>query len=214
MPKTIKISQGDCVSSIAAAHGMLPETIWDAPENEQLKAERPHWNALAPGDVLVVPDPKEKIHDAAVDNRHRFVRKGVPEKIKLVLHDEEGKPRAELPYQVEFKGDVPLIEGQTADDGVIEFVLPPTQTKATLRLGEAPDWEEEHDLHFGGVDPITTVHGVQHRLRNMGYACEPTGDLDDATVDALMSFQSDADLTVSGECCDDTRSALEERYGS
>ncbi len=213
MPKQIKISQGDCVSSIAAAHGMLPETIWDAADNEALRADRPHGNALAPGDLLVVPDPEEKIHEACVDKRHRYVRKGIPEKLELVLHDEEGKPRAQLDYQVEFAGGTPMIEGTTADDGVIEFTLPAAESRGTLRL-HAPDFDEVHDLRFGGVDPITTVRGLQHRLYNLGYACEPTGRMDDATRSSVMSFQSDADLTVTGECCDATRSALEQRYGS
>lgn len=213
MPKQVKISSGDCVSSIAARHGMLPETIWDDADNDALRRERPHGNALAPGDVVVVPDPTERIHEAAVDERHRYVRKGVPEKIRIVLHDEEGEPRAELDYRVEFAGKTPTVEGKTADDGVVEFVLPASESRGTLRLG-APEYEEEHALQFGGVDPVTTVRGVQHRLRNLGYACEANGELDDATVGALMAFQSDAELTMTGECCDDTRAALEERYGS
>jgi len=192
---------------------MLPQTIWDAPENEALREERPHWNALAPGDEVVIPDPTERIESAAVDQKHRYVRKGVPEKITLVLQDEEGEPRAELAYTVEFSDDTPMVEGETAADGVIEFTLPPKVRKVTLSLG-APEFEEVHDLVCGGVDPITTVRGQQHRLRNLGYACKDTGKLDGDTVQAIQSFQSDAELDVTGEFCDDTKAALEERYGS
>ncbi|MEX1368082.1 MAG: peptidoglycan-binding protein [Nannocystaceae bacterium] len=213
MPKTHKVAQGDCISSIAASHFMLPETIWDAPDNEPLKADRPHGNALAPGDEVVIPDPKERIESAAVDGKYRYVRKGVPEKIELVLLDEDGEPRAQLAYQVELPGDAPLIEGETADDGMVKFTLPPKVRAGTLRLG-APDFEEEHELSFGGVDPITTVRGLQHRLRNLGYAVEATGTLDDRTTLAVQSFQSDAELDVTGEVCDQTRAKLEERYGS
>lgn len=213
MAKEHRVSQGDCVSSIAAANYMLPETIWDAPENEALKAERPHGNALAPGDVVVVPAPTERIESAAVDQKHRFVRKAVREKVTLVLLDEDGEPRADLDYQVELGGEHPLIEGKTDGDGKLELDLPPRVRSGTLRL-EAPDFAEEHELVFGGIDPITTVRGLQHRLENLGYACTPTGKLDDATLLAIQSFQSDADLEVSGEVCDQTRGALEERYGS
>ena len=213
MPKEHRVSQGDCVSSIAAANFMTPETIWDASENEGLKADRPHGNALAPGDVVVVPDPTERVESAAVDQKHRFVRKAVKEKLTLVLLDEDGEPRAELDYQVELGGDHPRIEGTTDGDGKLELELPPRVRSGTLRL-EAPDFEEEHELVFGGVDPITTVRGLQHRLQNLGYACEPTGELDDATKLSIQSFQSDAELEVSGEACDQTRAKLEERYGS
>ncbi|MCA9705159.1 MAG: peptidoglycan-binding protein [Myxococcales bacterium] len=214
MPKKVRISQGDCVSSLAATHGMLPETIWDAPDNEALRQDRPHGNALAPGDVVVVPDPSERIHEAAVDRKHRYVRKGVPEKLRLVLHDEAGEPRTGLAYQVEFAGGTPMVEGTTDGDGAAEFVLPAREARATLRLCPEDRPVEEHELRFGGVDPITTVTGVQHRLYNLGYGCPTGGRLDDATRAAILSFQSDAELTVTGELDDATRSALEERYGS
>lgn len=213
MAKNHKVAQGDCVSSIAAANGMLPETIWDASENEALREERPHFNALAPGDVVVVPDPTERIEEAAVDSAHRYVRKGIAEKIKLVLHDEDGEPRKDLDYQVELEGDRPLIEGKTDGDGALEFSIPPKMRKGTLRLG-APDFEEEHDLEFGNVDPISTIRGVQHRLENLGYGVKDTGELDADTIVAIQSFQSDAELDVTGELCDETRAKLEERYGS
>lgn len=213
MPTNHTVRQGDCISSIAAKHRMLPETIWDAPENEALRAERPHWNALAPGDVVVVPDVTERVEDAAVDQAHRYVRKAVFEKVKLVLHDEDGEPRAKLAYQIEFPDGTEMIEGETGDDGVIEFKHPPKIEKATLRV-EAPDFKEVHELEFGGVDPITTVEGMQHRLRNLGYAVEPNGKLDGPTKLAIQSFQSDAELDVTGEFCDATKAKLEERYGS
>lgn len=213
MPKEHRVAQGDCISSIAAKHFMSPELVWDAADNEALRGDRPHGNALAPGDVVVVPDPTERVESAAVDQKHRFVRKGVREKITLVLQDEDGEPRAQLAYQIDLGGDHPLVEGETDGDGKLEFKLPPNVRSATMKL-EAPDFEEEHELVFGGVDPITTVRGQQHRLKNLGYACEPTGKLDDDTTLAIQSFQSDADLDVTGELCDQTRAALEERYGS
>lgn len=208
-----RVSQGDCLSSIAAAHGLVPEKIWDAPENEGLRDERAHFNALAPGDTVVVPDLTERVEEAAVDKKHRYVRKAVTEAVSLVLLDEEGKPRTELEYRVQLDGRDEPVEGTTCGEGRIEFSMPPRTRKATLLLG-APDFEEEHTLDFGGVDPVETLHGVQHRLRNLGYGVEPSGELDHATTLAIQSFQSDAELSVTGELCDETRAKLAEVYGS
>ncbi len=195
------------------ANGMLPETIWDASENEALREDRQHLNALAPGDPLIIPDPTECVFEGGVDQRHKFKRKGQKEEITLVLKDEDGEFRKELAWQVELPGGYDLIEGETADDGKIEFTLPAHVRDGKLRLG-APDFEELHVLRFGAVDPITTPRGLQHRLDNLGYAIKTNGKLDAATKDAIMAFQSDADLPLTGELCASTQAALEERYGS
>jgi hypothetical protein len=213
MPKRHTVAQGDCISSIAVAHGMKPEDLWNAPENEALRQTRPHGHALAPRDVVVIPDLAEATFEGkALDRRHKFVRKGIPERLRLVLQDEDGKPRADLDYQLELP-DESLIEGKTGADGVIEADLDPRVRRATLRVG-APDFAEVHELQLGGVDPVTTPSGLQHRLQNLGYGCESSGELDDATRGALAEFQSDAGIEITGECCDRTKAALEERYGS
>ncbi len=198
---------------------MLPETIWNAGENEGLRENRPHFNALAPGDALIIPDPTECVFEGGVDQRHKFKRKGQTEDITLVMKDEDGEPRKDLEWQVTLPGGFDPIEGQTGDDGKIEFTLPAMVKQGMLRVGapdrvEAPDFEEEHVLRFGGVDPITTPRGLQHRLENLGYAVKTNGKLDAATKDAIMAFQSDADLPLTGELCASTQAALEERYGS
>lgn len=213
MPKQHTVAQGDCISSIAVAHGMKPEDLWNAPENEALRKARPHGHALAPRDVVVIPDLVEaRFEGKALDRKHKFVRKGIPERLELVLHDEDGKPRADLDYRIELP-DESVLEGKTDAEGRIVADLDPRVRRATLRLG-APDFAEIHELRLGGVDPVTTPSGLQHRLRNLGYACEGSGELDDATRQALAAFQSDAGLEVTGELCDRTKAALEERYGS
>lgn len=219
MPKQHIVAQGDCISSIAVAHGMKPQDLWDAPQNEALRQARPHGHALAPRDVVVIPDLVEARFDGkALDRKHKFVRKGIPERLELVLHDEDGKPRADLDYSLELP-DESVLEGKTDAAGMIVVDLDPRVRRATLHLGP-PELAESHVLRLGGVDPVSTPSGLQHRLHNLGYACGAGSDggsseeLDEAVRDALAAFQSDAGLEVTGELCDRTKAALEERYGS
>jgi len=211
MPKSHTVRQGECISSIALSYGMLPKSLWEADENKGLREQRSHMNALTPGDVVTIPDPENQIFELATGAVHKFLRKGIPEEFKIVLEDEEGKPRKELPYVVEFPGNDAPIEGTTAADGMIKFPLHPHVRSATLRLGE--DKLEVHEIRFGAVDSVETLRGVQHRLRNLGYYCEETGEHDFLTEDALLAFQSDQKLDVTGEIDDKTRDALRERYG-
>jgi hypothetical protein len=215
MPKSHTVRQGECISSIALSYGMLPQSLWEADENEALREQRTHPNALAPGDVVTIPDPENQIFELATGAAHKFLRKGIPEEFTLVLEDEDGKPRKDLPYVVELAGSDTPIEGTTDGSGMLKFPLHPHVRSATLTLkvGEKHDIDEVHELRFGGVDPVETLRGVQHRLRNLGYYCEETGVDDFLTEDALLAFQSDHKLDVTGEIDDKTRDALRKRYG-
>jgi hypothetical protein len=39
--------------------------VWQAPQNERLRGERESRNVLSPGDILVIPDKREKTEPAA-----------------------------------------------------------------------------------------------------------------------------------------------------
>src|SRR3982750_635578 len=71
------VQQGDCLESIAFAHGLDWQTMWLAPENAVLRDAR-NANILLSGDRLFVPAIRPKSVDCATDKVHSFVRKGVP----------------------------------------------------------------------------------------------------------------------------------------
>ncbi|MFH1075402.1 MAG: hypothetical protein V1753_00935 [Pseudomonadota bacterium] len=54
MPDYI-VKQGDCIESIAFKHGLFWETVWNHPNNQQLKQERKNPNILLAGDKVFVP---------------------------------------------------------------------------------------------------------------------------------------------------------------
>ena len=205
------IQQGECISSVAFRYGFFPDTLWNHPENAALKRLREDPNVLLEGDVVTVPDLDAGGVDAACEQRHRFRRKGVPEKLRLRIEDDAGAPVPNAPYTLTVDG---VTRRGTTDGGgwVIESI-PPDARAGTLLVGK-PGEEQEHALELGRLDPITEISGVQARLRNLGYDCEVTGRFDERTSGAVRKFQGDCALPVSGGVDDATRQEIKDRHRS
>ena len=58
--KAHQVEQGECLSSIAYECGFFPDTIWNHPQNAELKRKRNNPNALMLGDIISVPDKRIK----------------------------------------------------------------------------------------------------------------------------------------------------------
>ena len=191
------VKAGDSAVSIAEQYGLFAPTIWNAPQNEALRARRPDMNTLLPGDELFIPERRVKPTRVETDARHRFRRKGIPAHFRLQLYD-FGEPRANQKFSAEIDNHE-TIEGSSDAEGVVEFKLPPKARAGRLTIGEDAFVVE---LSFGHLDPIDELSGVQQRLTNLGYDCGGAeGQLDARTVAALRAFQlaHSADLQVSGE---------------
>ena len=204
MPITHRVRQGECVSSIGDRYGFFWNTIWDHPENAELKRLRQDPNVLAPGDELFIPDKRLKEESGATEERHRFRRKGVPVymKLRLLLDDE---PRANKPYRL-IIDDVLWKEGSTDGDGYVETAVPPGARQGRLVLTDGQE-QETYLLDFGSLDPIDTDEGVRSRLANLGFSADE--DLEPAVRD----FQAAEELEVTGRVDDATRERLKERAG-
>ena len=206
---TVKIKRGDCIDQIAEQQGLLPNTIWDHPNNQALKNLRKNKNILYPGDKLFIPDKVIKSATVAGGAKHKFKRKAVPAKFKLQMKKND-KPRANLAYTLSI--DNTTFEGTTDGDGWIEHSIPPGAQKGRLELD---DGKEDYELNLGYLDPVDQIEGVQQRLKNLGYY---TGEIDgvhgDKTRTAIQFYQQENDISVSGKIDAALKDSLHSGHGS
>ncbi|HUV64517.1 MAG TPA: peptidoglycan-binding protein [Sedimentisphaerales bacterium] len=197
------VKQGDCISSIAFAYNLFPKTIWDHPDNAELKKLRKDPNALFPGDSVVIPEKQLKEEPCQAERKHRFRRKGVPERLRIqfrVGDEEEDALRKQVPYTLDITTKsgrpVPRKEGKTDNDGFLDETIPPDASKGIIVLDEDED-EQVFEILLGHLDPIDTISGVKARLENLGYDCGEDDDIEDYMVlEAIRDFQADNDLEI------------------
>jgi hypothetical protein len=68
------VGEGDFVASVACAHGLLPETVWNHPENAALREQRESMYVLCAGDRVFIPDRVVVARRARTGARHVFRR--------------------------------------------------------------------------------------------------------------------------------------------
>lgn len=209
----IEIGEADSVENLAFRYGLLPETVWDHPENADLRAERDSMHVLRPGDRLFVPAIEPKAEDRAIDATHRFRRRGVPSKLVVTLVI-GGEPLADRPCRLELGGRDPE-ELRTDADGRVEVPVMPHVGAGRLVVETHDGAWLEIPLAPRALDPVDTPSGAQARLRNLGYLpSEPSGTLDLATVLALARFQEAHGLPKDGRLDEATQAALVDAHGS
>src|SRR5208282_1029286 len=97
--ETHTVEQGEYLASIAKDYGFSDwHTIYDHPQNADLKKKRPNPNVLLPGDQLFIPDKQLKGESCPTEKKTRF-KLNVPKAwLKIVLKDSHGKPLSNQPY--------------------------------------------------------------------------------------------------------------------
>jgi N-acetylmuramoyl-L-alanine amidase len=203
--------EGECLHSLAEAHGFTSESLWSLSENQSLKQARRDPHALHPGDRVFIPEPRLKEVDGQSEVRHRFKRVGIPVKLRLKLHD-DGKPLKNQGFEVDFGGEV--LRGASDNDGVVEVFLPPGAEAGRLKIGAGAQ-QKVYELDLGRLAPSDGVSGVQSRLNNLGYdAGDVDGHLGPNTREALRRFQLHHGLKETGKPDADTIKKLVEAHGS
>jgi hypothetical protein len=198
------------MESIAVKTGHCWKSLWNHPENLSLKKLRRDPNVLLPNDTIYVPKIEPKYERYVTGRRHRFVRNGVPSRLRIRVM-RAGRARAFQPYELRVDGAT--YTGITDAEGWIEAPISPQASQGELIVGDNPLTRYLCDINLGAMDPITEVTGVQKRLQNLGYSCEVTGEIDDQTADALSDFQKAVDLEPTGELDQVTSQKLQEAYG-
>lgn len=206
MPVRHTVAEGDSVIGLAEQYGLFAGTIWDHPENAALREKRTDMNVLLPGDVVFIPDIRLKLEKRATTAKYTFRRRGVPASFRIQLFD-RNVPRANQSYTLTVDGNEQ--KGATDANGIVSCFVPPGSRNGDLIVAGDDGLEVRFALQFGYLDPIDEVSGVQHRLNNLGYQCDPAdGTMNDSMKHALLTFQRYNGLPATGELDDATRGKL------
>jgi hypothetical protein len=211
---THTVKQGECLSKIAERYGFMDwHTIYDHPQNEEFKRQRPNPYLIHPGDTLFIPDRQSKQAPCATGGSHRFVVRSLKKALRLAIQDIGGKRIANAPYKLTVEGK--LYEGTTDSEGMVATWIPVRAEEGTLEV-EGYLWP----LKIGHLNPLDDVpdegvSGIQARLRNLGHDPGPIdGKLGPRTRAAIRAFQRrHPPLKVDGVSGPKTRAKLVEKYG-
>jgi len=200
------VRQGECLLSLASRYG-LPDaaTLFDHPDNAELKALRKSPYRLLPGDVVSVPEREPKQASVATGQEHRFRVKLPTAKLRLFLKGPDGSALADKRYLLRF--GTTRVEGTTDGAGKVEVSIPAELDAADLDVwvaatGESPDLTLP--IRVGHLDPVDTPSGWKARLAHLGFPSASGGERA-----ALVAFQRKYGLDPSGEADDATRAKLE-----
>lgn len=216
------VRQGEYLSRIAARLGVDVDSIWQHPDNRELRERRTSPDILAPGDVLFVPDSPSEPTQAvsrASENRYSGRAPTVQVRVKVRAGDE---PLRDASCEVQLA--VPLAT-RTDGDGVLAFDAPTHLDEITVRF---PDRQLELRLRVGHLDPIEVGSGVRSRLANLGFMLPERTPLQEQgrafhrlhhemiarrTARAIACFQKQQGLPETGDLDEATRDALRDAHG-
>jgi hypothetical protein len=215
MPSEHIVKDGEYLSSIAAEYGFSKyTTIWDHPNNSELKAKRKNPSVLFPGDKVYIPDHEIKTVSAPTEKRHTFQVSRLPVKLRIVITGEDGAPLANAAFQLTIEGKTSKVK--TNGDGCLVQEIPSTSHSGSLVMEEngAPT-NFEIPLKIGYLHPVEEISGIQARLKNLGYYAGEIDDGDETEIrSAIEEFQCDHGLTPDGQCNAALQAKLKEVHGS
>lgn len=208
MAENYQVKQGDCIYSIAYDRGFFGDTIWDHPNNKDLKDKRTNPNVLLPGDNVYIPDKRLREYSETTNQVYKYKCKNTPKELRIQLKFLE-TPLKDVEYTLDIDGKEQ--KGKTDGEGWLKQKIVPNAKTAKLKLADGI----EFDLRLGHLDPSGELAGVQERLQTLGlYEGPISGKHDDETKASLKVFQLTHDLEATGEADENTKRSLIEMTGA
>lgn len=207
----IVVRRGDCVNSIAAAHGIGdPRQISDHPANaEVFQNTRRRHGILLPGDVVTVPIRCNE-HTIVQDNTHRF-RVTMPRtRLRLLIEKPEGGAYANEDVLVHCPGVAKPKKAKTDGDGLLDVPVP--ATARTVRV-DLVSLKRALDVQLGDMDPSDDDRGIKKRLANLNYLSSAEGVSVAEYEAAVARFRKDQRLAEGAIFDDELFDALEGAHG-
>lgn len=207
------VNSGECLSVIAARYGFADyKTIYDHPDNAELKKQRPNPNLIYPGDEVFIPARGGKTVEIAAGKAYAFTLKRAKKALRIVIQKHDGTALGGEAGILSIGGkNIPV----TSDGGgKIEQMVPIDERQATLTIAG-----RVLKLRFGNLNPIGEtpdggVTGAKGRLKNLGYDVPDSLDsFDDSTHAAIALFQHDHKLIVTGKLDAATAKQLASTHG-
>lgn len=214
MGKIHTVQQGECLTRIAARYGFTDwQTLYNHPNNANLKAKRPNPNVLFPGDKIHIPDPRKKEEQLPTGALHRFVIKTPHKFLRIVFQHPDGAPFANEPYTLTLSNNLQK-QGKTSEKGLLHEPVAFLETTAKLAIAGRTLALNLGHLNPNGDIQTEDLTGIQCRLHNLGYTTGPAdGIYGRNTRAALALFQTEEELEVNGLPDDETLAKLEARHG-
>ena len=203
------MQQGDHTSGIAEQFGFRTfKTLWNDPNNAQLRQDRKDPHILFPGDQVFIPDKQTKKQFAPTAKVTTFKLDASKLTLNLKLQDVNGDAIANNPVTISVEGSV--VPPPTTDgDGKTS-----SDIKKTAKDGFLVVQDMQFPLKIGFLDPVDKQSGQIARLNNLGYEAGPPDSVDaEAFESAVEEFQCDSKLPVNGTCDDATQAKLTEVHG-
>ena len=209
------VQQGEHLSQIAKQYGFRDfNTVWNHPDNADLKKLRQSPNVLFPGDTVKIPDKTQKKESRPTGQKHSFKLAGGRLLLRLALRDFDNQPLANTACQVQVDGA--STELTTDANGRVEVPISPTAKEATLVFKDPlVPFDLSVPIKIGHLDPVEEISGQKARLSNLGYITRPIEEVDDTIfARTVQEFQCDLGLPVNGVCDAATQNKLKELHGS
>ena len=207
MAESYQVKQGDCIFSIAFARGFFADTIWNHPNNKDLKEKRKDPNVLMPGDTVFIPDKRLREYSEATNQVYKYKCKNTPKQLQIQFIEYD-KPVKEMEYTIKIDGVES--KGKTDGEGWVKQSIKPDAKSAKLVFADGSECE----LKLGNLDPAEEVAGTQGRLNRLGFYEGPIdGKLTDEMKEIIKLFQQSNDLKATGEVDAQTKDKLVQLTG-